>query len=131
MKVPEQYTLPTLDFVGGSTEPLSFYTYHFRNASKSKEPFDLSHCTANFALLDYVNKGNEPIVSKPMEIQQAQGQEDIKHILYVRLERGDTAYLEGKFIYQITIKDDVGNVEIPNKGIMYISLNIDKEFTLA
>lgn len=132
MNVPEQYTLPTIDFVGGSTESLSFHAYHIRNTHKTKEPFDLSNCTANFSIVDYVNKGDEPIVSKPMEIQQqAYEGEETKHILYVRLEREDTAYLEGKYIYQITIKDDFGKVEIPNRGIMYIALNIDKDFTLS
>ena len=34
----------------------------------------------------------------------------------------------GKHIYQISIKDINGDIEIPKQGIMYITANIDKGF---
>ena len=41
------YSLPTIDFVGGSTQELVFHTFF----SQNKKPFDLSSCTASFALM--------------------------------------------------------------------------------
>lgn len=40
----------------------------------------------------------------------------------------DTVDLCGKYIYQITIKDINGNIEIPKQGILFITNNINKSF---
>lgn len=44
------------------------------------------------------------------------------------LEPSDTYELYGKFIYQISIRDVDGNVEIPQQGLMYVTNNINKSF---
>ena len=44
----------------------------------------------------------------------------------VTLESLESVNLFGKYIYQITIQDRDGEVEIPSQGIMYITNNIDK-----
>ena len=61
------YTLPTVDFVGGSTQELAFHTFF----SQNKRPFDLSACTANFAVINFVNKNGTPLISKQMDIIKA------------------------------------------------------------
>lgn len=48
--------------------------------------------------------------------------------LFVSITPEDTVDLWGKYIYQISIKDANGVVEIPNQGILYITNNIHKDF---
>lgn len=125
--VYDPYTLPTVTFVGGSTQELVFRTYF----NKGKRPFDLSECTANFAVINYVNKRGEPLISKEMDILQgdAWGDEDAAYnIAKVTLDADDTMELTGKYIYQITVKDRDGMAEIPDQGIMMVANNINKGF---
>ncbi len=125
MNAPCTYTLPTINFVGGATQKLMFHTYYYQG----KHPFDLSFCTAKFAIVSYNNKHTKPKVLKNMTIQNntRPDEEPVPNILYVELEASDTVDLEGKYIYQITIQADSGDVEIPDQGIMYITNNIDRD----
>ena len=52
MHIPNPYTLPAFDFVGGSTQDLIFHCYFF----KTKKPQDLSACVADFSIINFVNK---------------------------------------------------------------------------
>ena len=103
------YSLPTIDFVGGSTQELVFHTFF----SQNKKPFDLSSCTASFALINFVNKTME--VSKSED-----GDGTVTNVLRVVLLPEETVDLVGKFIYQITIQDISGEIEIPDQGIIRI-----------
>lgn len=117
------YTLPTIDFVGGETQDLLFHAYFYQN----KKPFGLMGSTSNFSIVDFMNKKGTTILSKPMDVlENADGSSF--NILYVKLEPLETYELSGKYIYQITIKDVNGNVEIPKQGLMYITNNINKGF---
>ena len=116
------YVLPTIDFVGGSTQDLLFHVY-FHSV---KNPFDLTGCSGRFALVNYLNKNGAPIFTKNMTVES--GADDFDNILTVTLEPSDTADLAGKYIYQISLKDGDGDVEIPKQGIMYITKNIDQGF---
>ena len=49
-------------------------------------------------------------------------------IVDVTIPSNITADLYGKYVYQITIVDVSGRVEIPNQGIMNITKNINKMF---
>lgn len=129
MFIPNPYTLPAIDFVGGSTQDLVFHCYHYQN----KNPQDLSTCTANFSIINFINKKGEPLVSKPMDIGSSKTgpnvDGEVSNILRVELTPLDTVDLPaGKYIYQIIIKDISGDVEIPNQGIIHIINNINKEF---
>ena len=117
------YTLPDIDFVGGETQNFSFNVYFYANGS----PFDVGGCTANFSIVSYNNKTGAPRVSKEMTV--AQGADSTSNVLKVTLSPSDTVDLSGKFIYQITIRDAGGDVEIPKQGIMNIINNINKPFT--
>lgn len=119
MNVPNIYTLPDISFVGGSTQKLSFNIL-----SKGREPLDMSACTANFSLINYVNRTGKPIVSKEMTISG----DSVQNVLQVTLLPSDTVDLFGKFIYQVTIKDAIGVIDIPNQGQMIIVNNINKEY---
>ena len=125
MNIPNPYTLPAIDFVGGSTQDLVFHCYFYLN----KQPFDLSSCTANFSLINFVNKNGEPLVSKQMTVRAESDDEGaIQNILTVTLTPSDTVKLAGKYVYQITIKDVSGEVDIPNQGTIHIVNNINKSF---
>ncbi len=118
------YTLPTIDFIGGSTQELVFHSYSMHN----KGPIDLSSCTANFSIINFVNKHGAPIFSKQMQILLGNDKnERVQNILKVILRPLDTVDLEGKFIYQISIRDITGETEVP-QGILYIFNNINKQF---
>ncbi len=126
MNLPNPYTLPTIDFVSGSTQDFLFHCYFFHN----KEAHDLSSCTANFSVVHFVNKRGTPLLSKPMVIGTDASTGGRTHnVLSVTLTPSDTIDLPaGKYIYQISIRDIKGNIEIPNQGIMYIIENINKPF---
>lgn len=118
------YTLPQVEFVGGSTQDFSFQCFHH----KSGCPIDMSEAKAEFSIIDYNNKLSEPFVCKDMEVLEGGG---LHNVLFVSLSPGDTVDLWGKHIYQISIRDKDGTVEIPNQGILYITNNIHKQFVTA
>ena len=117
------YTLPTIDFVGGETQVFLFNTYFYQN----RQPFSMTGCTSNFAIVGFTNKRGSPILSKTMKVlENADG--SAFNVLSVELKPSETYDLSGKYIYQITIEDVNGNVEIPRQGLMYITNNINKGF---
>jgi len=119
MNIPNPYTLPAINFVGGSTQEFIFHCYYYQN----RRPYNMSSCTANFALINYVNKTGTPIVSKPMRMGNS------PNVLTVVLDPSDTVSLPtGKYIYQISIRDVSGEIDIPNQGIIHIVNNINKQF---
>lgn len=113
------YTLPELTFVGGKTQELNF-----RLKRPDGTPYNARACTANFAICNYSNKTGTPFVSITPEFRTEESG-GVINILHIDLPATDTLELFGKYIYQITIIDDNGNVEIPNQGIMNITRNIN------
>lgn len=130
MNIPDLYTLPTIEMVGGTTKELSFHGY----SNQDRKPFDLSDCTANFSIINFVNKHGIPQVSKDMSIDISDtGDVELGSYIYnvmkVMLLPEDTVGMYGKYIYQISIKDHSNNVDA-SKGIMYIDNNINREFVV-
>lgn len=121
------YTLPQIDFVGGSTADLIFNVYW---GAENPKPFGMVGCVANFAVIDYVNKTGTPIISKTMEVR-LNADDTYYNVLYVELKPSDTLDLFGKYIYQITIKDVDNSADIPQQGILYIHNNINKQYLRA
>ncbi len=109
--------LPCIEFVGGETENLTFYTYYHT----SKEIFNISDCTCSFALSRFHDRNGTPIFVKPMTVAD-------RNVLTVTLDPKDTVNLAGKYLYQISIRNIDGEVEIPKQGIMYIMANVNKSF---
>lgn len=115
------YTLPELTFVGGKTQEL-----RFNLKDKNGEPYNASGSTVNFSICDYSYKTGAPLLSlTPTLIADENGVADM---LYITITPEDTLNLFGKYIYQITIVDISGRVEIPNQGIMNITKNINTGF---
>lgn len=121
--LPEIYTLPTISFVGGSTQKLAFHIYD----EGDKEPLDATSYEAAFSVIDYVHKWRDPIFTKTMTISDT-GDKGTRNILVVELVPSDTVDLAGKYVYQISVKDQDGNVDIPDQGILFITKNIHKSF---
>lgn len=118
------YTLPEFDFVGGASLDLIFHTYVEREKLK---PFGLLGCTANFALINFVNRTGEPVLSKSMDIR-INGEGTAYNVLHVELLPNETLDLHGKYIYQITIRDIDGKSDDPKQGVINIHGNINKGF---
>ena len=120
------YSLPTIDFVGGSTQDLRFKVFFYAN----KKAVDVTNYEAEFSVVDFVNR-DEPIISKPMSVFAGGEIGSIPNILQVILTKDDTLLHSGKYIYQITIKDTIsGQVDIPKQGIMHIINNIDTNYLM-
>lgn len=124
MMLNKMYGLPELCFVGGSSEDLQFNLFFNKD---NPEPFNIFGGEANFSIVNFLNKNSTPLVSKKMDISM-NDEETHYNILRVSLEPSDTVDLFGKFVYQITIRDIDGNVDIPHQGIINIHNNIDKIF---
>ena len=121
----KMYSLPEIRFVGGSSETMEFNMYYDEEKTK---PFNLYGGEANFSIVNFINKNSTPPVSKKMEIGMNNA-ETCYNVVRVSLEPADTVDLFGKFVYQITLRDIEGNVDIPHQGIINIYNNIDKSFT--
>ncbi len=70
-------------------------------------------------------------MSKTMRVDATGSSKDgdlIYNKLRVTLESSETVSLEGKYIYQISIKENTGKVEVPSQGILYITNNINKQY---
>ena len=52
MDIPNPYTLPTIEFVGGESQELLFNVYFYKN----RKPFSMIGCTSNFSVVDFTNK---------------------------------------------------------------------------
>lgn len=118
---PEIYTLPTINFVGGSTQEL-----RFRLKDKFGNILDSTGYTGNFAVCDYRFKDKTYIFHENLNFIADENK--IKSILKIIVNPASTRELYGKYIYQITIKDAAGKIAIPNQGIMNITKNIDQTF---
>ena len=120
----KMYSLPEIRFVGGSSEDLQFNVFY---DERNPKPFNLFGSEVSFSIVNFINKNSTPLVSKRMEV--GLNDEETHHsVLRVSLLPADTVDLFGKFVYQISIKDIDGNVDIPHQGIINIHNNIDKAF---
>lgn len=126
------YTLPEIVFVAGQSN-----TLRWRLFTKAGVPYNADGCTGNFAVVDYSDQTGDPLISKSLSFIVDPDAEDdesaVKNIAYVDLEPNDTVPvsgqpLHGKYIYQITIRDVDGEVEIPNQGFLQIYHNINESF---
>lgn len=78
-------------------------------------------------VINYTNTEDAPLFRCDMEITSKEVG-SVKNVLYLKLFPEYTMGLCGKYVYQISIRDVGGDIEIPNHGVMYIRRNIDKAF---
>ena len=116
------YSLPEISMVGGSSKDIQFNLFYDKENPK---PYDITGSTANFSIMNIIDMGVTPLVSKNMSVTTSGG---VKHSLCVSLTPEDTLNLFGKFIYQITIIDTDSNVIIPRQGIINIHNCINRDY---
>ena len=119
----DPYTLPTIDFVGGETQDLAFHIYFYID----KKPLSLTGCTCSFSIVNFMNKVGVPVLIKPMRAI-FNNDNTMDNVLTVTLSPPETVQLSGKYIYQISMRDIDGDIEIPKQGILFITNNINKNF---
>lgn len=117
------YSMPEIVFVSGQSNTLRWRLFTVKNV-----PFNAEGCTGNFSIVDYSDKTGDPLISKPLKFFIGDDENGVKNVAVVDLIPKDTLGLAGKYIYQITIKDIDGEVEIPNQGFLLISHNINESF---
>lgn len=118
---PEIYTLPTISFVGGSTQEL-----RFRLKDRFGNVIDATGFGGNFAVCDYRFKLDHYIFREDLNFLQDEN--GVTSILQIIIGPANTRDKYGKYIYQITLKDVNGRLGIPNQGILNITRNIDQAF---
>ena len=114
-------TMPEWDFVGGETQKRTFTIY-----KPSGIAYDIPNGTASLAIVDFVNRDSDPVLSKQSSVTVDSDGKSCK--VAFTLDPSDTVSLFGKYLYQVTIKDGNGNASIPYHGIMVIARNIDQLF---
>ncbi len=117
------YSLPEIAFVAGQSKTLRWRLFTIYNA-----PFNAEGCLGNFSVVDYSDKTGDPLISKPLTFNTGTDETGVKNIASVDLLPSDTLGLRGKYIYQITVRDTDGEVEIPDQGILLISHNINESY---
>lgn len=115
--------MPEIRFVSGQSN-----TLRWRLFTSARTPFNADGCVGNFSVVDYSLPVSEPLISKPLEFSVGDYELNVKNLATVELQPEDTLGLYGKYIYQITIQDVDGSVEIPNQGFLQISHNINEDF---
>ena len=109
----QPYELSEADFVAGTYKVFKMYP-----KNKENEPADLSNAKMYFSVSDYVN-GGTPIISKSGKIIEGT-------TAYAEITSSESATLQGKYIYQFTVIDNLGPVYCA-KGLMTVWPNIDAE----
>lgn len=109
----QRFTLPTLHFTAGETQVLIF-----RFFNKSKQQINSADLECTFSLIHYSQRFSQPLFVLNGEILQQDEVSSSK----IKINSEETLNLFGKFVYQISIKDIKGNVEI-EQGIMEIYKN--------
>lgn len=117
------YNLPEITFVGGETHDLKFKLF-----TDTGKVFNASGASAIFSIVGSVNRTGAPLLSKQMKI--IADDNGIESVLTVTLLPKETVNLFGKYIYQITLIDTSGEVEIPSQGMLRMTNNIDKNVIL-
>lgn len=114
-QLPAWAELPTLSFDGGETKlfQVGLYTNRDRRVC-------LSDAKAKLALVDFVNRSGIPLLHKDCTIIDS----DDPCVSFT-LEPNDTKDLSGKYIYQLTVRDLAGNIEI-FRGFLLIRENADR-----
>ena len=112
------YTLPLIQFVAGQTILFSWDFY-----DSTGESFDCSECFGSLAVVEYDDKSGEAMFSKDLTFSSSSAS--------LTLAPKDSLDWGGKYVYQITIADSFGLTEIPNKGIMFVSNNINQSYLQA
>lgn len=107
----QPYELSEADFVAGT-----YKTFEMHPKNKKNEPADLSNTKIYFSVSNYIN-GGTPIISKIGKVIDGT-------IAYAEITSAESATLQGKYIYQFTVVDNLGPVYCA-RGLVTVWPNID------
>ena len=117
--VPEVYTLPSIEFIGGGVQKFRFHVYR----SDNKTPLDVSGGVCNFAVRRFETMIDEPILSRTFELPDESG-----NLITITLDATDTLDWAGRYVYQLSYRDVCGVNEPPVQGLLYVTKNINQGF---
>ena len=120
----QYFTLPEWNFVGGETQTRIFKLYE----PNEIYVMNLQGSSSEVSVTDFVNPEGNASFIKPAVISEDESGKAC--YVTVSFTPNDTISMNGKYIYQITIRDIKGNVAAP-RGVMRISQNIDQAFSLG
>lgn len=116
------YTLPKVTFVAGQTNKL-----YWRISYSDGTDYDCSGCAGNLAVAEFGDITGDALLSKDLSFI-SENNDSVYNIAWATIDSSDTLDWNGKYVYQLTIVDSTGVAEIPNKGIMLVSNNINQSF---
>ena len=115
------FILPDWFFIGGNSEIKGFdltkpdgSLYNFQNG------------TCRLSIVDFINRSSAPSIIKTADIT-ADKNGVYNHVVFELLPQ-DTVDLYGKYLYQLSVRDDSGGISIVGQGIVRIKRNIDPGF---
>ncbi len=117
------HQLPSDSFIAGESHLFVFNCFYYAD----NRPFSLARCTASFSIVHAFDKEADPILTKPMTVEMNVDRTTDSR-LHVTLLPAETVDLHGKYIYQVSVRDVSGDIEIPGQGELHIYNNIDKNF---
>lgn len=125
------FDLPTIELVGGSTEDLKWNLWHVPpgELDNKNDPFNAKSCKVTFSAVSYSSKSSSPEICRDCDIEiDTRG---VMSIATITLAPEETKSLEGKFLYQLTVQDEKGEIEIVRQGVLFIWRNLNKKLFSA
>lgn len=117
----KDFILPDWFFIGGNSEIKCFDL-----TKPDGSLYDFQNGTCRLSIVDFINRSSAPSIIKTTDIT-ADENGVYNHVVFELLPK-DTLDLYGKYIYQLSAKDDSGDVSIIGQGIMRIKRNVDPAF---
>ncbi len=114
------YSLPKINFVGGESQSLYFHLY-----TKDGGVFDANGCEASLSIINFQHSTGDPTFVKNVAILE--NENGVRNIALVNLLPNDTVNLFGRYVYQLSIRDPDGDIEL-HKGQFDITNNTCKSF---
>lgn len=124
MNQMKQYKLCDLSFIGGESQELNLKLFNSDNRQ-----IDASNVISEFALSPYGHSIENPIFTTNGIVISSESSSFTPYLRII-LKPEDTVYFSGKYIYQISLKDIFGNVELYH-GLLTIENNNSKDFVIV
>ena len=109
MTAPNPFTLPQEAIIGGETKTI-----------RLEGDYTAASTYAVFILLNYVSKSETPALTREMTVESG--------AVSIELAAADTRRLYGKYIYQITVANASGQIDV-KQGILFIYRNAANQDT--
>lgn len=110
----------SFSIIGGNSDTITFdATNSFGNI------VNLSGCDAFFSYVPYTDRYLDCAIRKPCEIKESSEGNGIYDNILVQLSAAETCTLSGKYVYQLTVKNNESDDVFVFQGTMIVKKNID------